>query len=249
MEYVPKLSQSLWSVVQLVLLPLWAMCAAAIAHGFEIDVDIQLVFLAAFVLGVVDVFMDRLLTVIYACEVLDEGMLQGVQHVIVFFCIFVQTFLVVIINFVSGWRYTLDRGAPTMLSSDVAVDSTGLRTLNTWALVSFNVYYGLQALIKIWKLWFRSSEKSWMVERKKKIAVMGREWFSFKSIDEVQLAILLLFVFFYVLAVTITTNTTKNWFMAAWNSHGHPTMGMDIEDIQVMKWKADWMLAQGVHVM
>ena len=35
---------------------------------------------------------------------------------------------------------------------------------------------------------------------------MGREWFSFKSIDEMQLAILLLFVFFYVLAVTITTN-------------------------------------------
>ena len=79
--------------------------------------------------------------------------------------------LVVIINFVSGWRYTaVVRGAPTMLSSDVAVDSTGLRTLNTWALVSFNVYYGLQALIKIWKLWFRSSEKSWMTERKKKMS-------------------------------------------------------------------------------
>ena len=112
---VRQVSQSLWSVVQLVLLLLWALCGVTIAHGLEIDVDIQLNLPAAPRAG--QYREDRLPTVIYACEVLDEGMLQGVQHVIVFFCIFWQTFLVVIINF-GRRRYTaVDRGAHQVTST------------------------------------------------------------------------------------------------------------------------------------
>lgn len=246
-RFVSKFQQSLWSVAQLVLLPLWVLCGTSVAQGYELDIDVQVLFLVALVIGVADSHLDRFLSVSYTCEVLEEHMMQGAHHFLLGLTVAVQVVLVLVINFVTGWRYTFDTEGLTLRNADGPEDSIGLRTLNSWAIVCFNAYFGLVTLAKAAKVWYRTRENSWRTKKNGSLGYDSLSWFSYKSIDELQLALLLLFSFLYVFAVVATSTTTKNWFMAMGNSHGG-SEGMDTEDIVVLYWKSDWTPTHGLRM-
>lgn len=248
---VHKLGLSTWAVFQIAFVPLFALCGLSLAQGFEIDIDIQLVFLSAFVLAAADVFVDRLLSVVHACEVLEHNMLHGVQHVLLLLVIAVQTLLVVFINFVSGWRLFEDRGAVTVRNA-VPGDSIGTIQMNYWALWLFNLYFAIITAIKIAKIYVHVNmmrEEQDVKKRAKGMQVpvpyVGHKWFGYQSLDETKLAILILFVFVYLWAVLGTMNSTKNYFQAQWNQFGNSETGMDLEDIAILRWKGDWSLVHG----
>lgn len=250
---VHKLGVSTWAVFQIAFLPLFALCSMSLAQGFEIDIDIQLVFLSAFVLAAADVFVDRLLSVVHVCEVLEHNMLHGVQYVLLFLVIVVQTLLVIFINFVSGWRLFEDRG-PVTVRNAVPEDSIGTIQMSYWALVLFNLYFAIISVIKIAKIYAHVNMKQndEAVRKRAKgfqLPHLDDKWFGYKALDETKLGILILFAFVYMFAVLGTMNRTQNYFQAQWNEYGNSGTGMDREDIEILRWKGDWtmVMSAGVH--
>lgn len=256
---VHKLGVSTWSVLQLAVLPLWALCALSAAQGFEIDIDIQLVFLSALALAASDVFVDRLLSVVHVCEVLEPGMLHGVQNMIMLVVLCVQVVLVVFINYVSGWRLFRKEGdwAETM-RQQVPDDSALLKSMNDMAIFSFNIYFAIIAACKVWKLFIdvRSSDELEMQDKNGKMnRVTATEvswkkphtWFGYKSLDEFKLGLLLLFVLIYGFHIVRCLNVTSNYYMSPWKLNGKH--GMDEEDIQVLRWKGDWTMVHSHGVL
>lgn len=220
--------QSMWSVAQLVLLPLWVLCGTSVAQGFEVDIDIQTVFVAAFGIGITDLYMDRLFDVTFVCQVLESKMRPQIQSVLLPVTVIVQVVFVIIINFATGWRYTAsNRG--TMSSSRETIDSIGLRTMNDLAIYGFNLYFAITTCIKISKATFGTRPKS------------GKMWWGPKQTDELLLAIGLLFTFVYVLVFLSTTNAVTNWYMTANPTNRESWLtNLDLEDIEVLYWKSDW---------
>ena len=249
---VHKLGVSTWAVFQVAFLPLFVLCGLSLAQGFEIDIDIQLVFLSAFVLAAADVFVDRLLSVVHVCEVLEHNMLHGVQYVLLLLVVAVQTLLVVFINFVSGWRLFEDRGSVTVRNA-VPEDSIGTIQMSYWALVLFNLYFAIISVIKIAKIYAHVNMKQDDAVDKRakgvKVPHLDDKWFGYKALDETKLGILILFVFVYLFAVLGTMNRTQNYFQAQWNEYGNSATGMDREDIEILRWKGDWtmVMSAGVH--
>lgn len=235
---VHKLAQSVWSIAQVTMLPLWALCAMCFAQGFELDIDVQTVFLATFVLAVSDSYLDRLLNVTHVCHVLNPGMLMRIEYVIFATTVVVQGVLVALINFVSGWRYTSFEYDVTVRSQTLGDAENNVHTLNQWALVGFNTYFTLVAVLKLAKAYYRDWGGNSL-----KAKNYENGWWSHRSFDEFKLALLLLFIFLYCFAALQITLNTKNWFLSM-NEVG---TSLDAEDIEMLRWRADWTPTHSVH--
>ena len=238
----PRFKQSMWSVAQVCLLPLWLLAANGIASAFDTDVNTQLVLVSAFVLGVSDVYLDRFATIVHACNLLQENMIFNVESFVAASVIMVQIVLVIIINFCTGWRsteYALQGSVDTMRTVDASFGANTARTLNGTGVWLFNIYFGVALLLKIAKTWFRDRSDE-QAAGKRTETWMKKSWFSVRTLDELLLFVLFVMVYLYSLAVAATINGSPDWFASPHTTFGSLEGGMTSEELAAIYWQGDW---------
>ena len=231
--------QSPFSILQFCVLPLWVLYAMTLAQGYEVDTDVQVVFIAAFVWAVSDIYLDRFLTITEAYHILDETALQRVDDYITLLVVGVQLVLVIAINFVTGWRYSeraLRDDMNTMRTTEAYEHGRSLLLLNSSGIVFFNIYFGVTALLKIYKAVFKRVEHSTTAQS----WTQKLSWFSVKTINEMLLGTLILFLFVYSLITLRSLDSTNNWFASL-----HTKIASDValtdEGREALTWAAGWM--------
>ena len=224
-----KVRQSTWSVLQVAIVPLWLLAAVATGQGYDVDCDVQTVLLAGFVLAVSDLYIDRLTHVATAMEMLQEksesgSVLMGVDVTVTFLVLAVQTVLVVLINFTTGWRAaTWDRyyaNSLTYPEEGMARSSAAGQT----GIILFNLYFALSGLIKL-------ARSYWHLGRKRN----SRAWLHPKYYDELLLTSLIVVVLVYTFVVFIAYEWDVNWFVSIQAKHGTTR-----EDLMTLQWAGDW---------
>lgn len=231
--------QGTWSILQFCLLPLWVLCGMTLAQGYEVDVDVQLVFIASFVWAVSDLYLDRFITITEAVHILDPEALHWVEAYITTLIVVIQLILVLAINFVTGWRYSeraLTDDISTMRTTDAPAHERSLLLLNSSSIVWFNVYFGVTGLLKLYKVFFKRKEHSDTTRHWK------TAWFSVKTIDELLLGFLILFIFIYNIMVIAGVDRTDNWFSSLYSKYNSDT-ALTLEAREAMIWGAGWQLA------
>ena len=230
----PRFKQSTWSIAQLCLLPLWLFTAISVSVGFELDVDTQVVLVAAFVLCIADVYLDRFITIAHTCQLLQKDMLHGVQVWVAGLIIVVQVFLVLIINYCTGWRssqYVLQGSTMTMHTTDAAFGSDDARSASTTGIVLFNIYFALTALLKLMRVYYHQKPPS--------ASSPSSRWFSIRTLDEFLLGTLILSVFIYSAVILVNANTSTSWFESVHTTLGGAD-GLSAEEQQVLFWRSNW---------
>ena len=228
--------QGTWSILQFCLLPLWVLCGMTLAQGYEVDVDVQLVFIASFVWAVSDLYLDRFITITEAVHILDPEALHWVEAYITTLIVVIQLILVLAINFVTGWRYSeraLTDDISTMRTTDAPAHERSLLLLNSSSIVWFNVYFGVTGLLKLYKVFFKRKEHSDTTRHWK------TAWFSVKTIDELLLGFLILFIFIYNIMVIAGVDRTDNWFSSLYSKYNSDT-ALTLEAREAMIWGAGW---------
>ena len=228
--------QGTWSILQFCLLPLWVLCGMTLAQGYEVDVDVQLIFVASFVWAVSDLYLDRFITITEAVHILDPEALHWVEAYITTLIVVIQLILVLAINFVTGWRYSeraLTDDISTMRTTDAPAHTRSLLILNSSSIVFFNIYFGVTGLLKLYKVFFKRKEHSGTTRDWK------TSWFSVKTIDEMLLGFLILFIFIYNMIVIAGVDRTDNWFSSLYSKYNSDT-ALTLEAREAMIWGAGW---------
>lgn len=231
--------QGTWSILQFCLLPLWVLCGMTLAQGYEVDVDVQLIFVASFVWAVSDLYLDRFITITEAVHILDPEALHWVEAYITTLIVVIQLILVLAINFVTGWRYSeraLTDDISTMRTTDAPAHQRSLLILNSSSIVFFNIYFGVTGLLKLYKVFFKRKEHSGTTRDWK------TSWFSVKTIDEMLLGFLILFIFIYNMIVIAGVDRTDNWFSSLYSKYNSDT-ALTLEAREAMIWGAGWQQA------
>ena len=228
--------QGTWSILQFCLLPLWVLCGLTLAQGYEVDVDVQVIFIASFVWAVSDLYLDRFISITEAVHILDPEALHWVEAYITTLIVVIQLILVLAINFVTGWRYSeraLTDDISTMRTTDAPAHERSLLLLNSSGIVFFNIYFGVTGLLKLYKVFFKRKEHGQTTRDWK------TSWFSVKTIDELLLGFLILFIFIYNMIVIAGVDRTDNWFSSLYSKYNSDT-ALTLEAREAMIWGAGW---------
>ena len=240
----PRFKQSMWSIAQVCLLPLWTLTALSIAQGYEVDVNTQLVVLCSFVIGVSDLYLDRMTTMVHACNILQKDMLFGVETWIAGIVIAVQIFLAFLINFGTGWRassYALQGSVLTMRANDATFGTDDTRSLNSTGIWLFNIYFGIAVVLKIGKTWFRNTAHEKVSDQDRKDDYWSKKsWFSIRTLDELLLFTLLAAIWLYSIIVLTTLNNSGSWFSSLKTTFGSDVYGVTSEEMKALFWQSDW---------
>lgn len=240
----PRFKQSMWSIAQVCLLPLWTLTALSIAQGYEVDVNTQLVVLCSFVIGVSDLYLDRMTTMVHACNILENNMLFGVETWIAGIVIAVQIFLAFLINFGTGWRassYALQGSVLTMRANDATFGTDDTRSLNSTGIWLFNIYFGIAVVLKIGKTWFRNTSHEKVSDQDRKDDYWSKKsWFSIRTLDELLLFTLLAAIWLYSIIVLTTLNNSGSWFSSLKTTFGSDVYGVTSEEMKALFWQSDW---------
>lgn len=240
----PRFKQSMWSIAQVCLLPLWTLTALSIAQGYEVDVNTQLVVLCSFVIGVSDLYLDRMTTMVHACNILEKNMLYGVESWIAGIVIAVQVFLAFLINFGTGWRassHALQGSVLTMRTNDATFGTDDTRSLNSTGIWLFNIYFGIAVVLKIGKTWFRNTAHEQVSDQARNGDSWSKKsWFSIRTLDELLLFTLLAAVWLYSIIVLTTLNNSGSWFSSLKTTFGSDVYGVTSEEMKALFWQSDW---------
>lgn len=163
---------STWSVLQVLVVPLWLLIIATSAHAYVLDTKLQLIFLSGLAFGIVDFYSDSMLDIFFAFEDLYVNMAVaadsdkfrlgfskhlvnkkgGVNTSIVIsqvMSVLIQLFIVILINYQVGLGYdTLHEDEVHVRSQ---IDMTGVFV--------FNIYFGILVALKLVKT-FKGLESS-----------------------------------------------------------------------------------------
>ena len=162
---------STWSVLQVLVVPLWLLIIATSAHAYVLDTKLQLIFLSGLAFGIVDFYSDSMLDIFFAFEdlyvnmaVVDSDTFRlgfskhlvkrkgGVNTSIVIsqvMSVLIQLFIVILIN------YQLGLGYDTLHEDEVHVRSQ----IDMTGVFVFNIYFGILVALKLVKT-FKGLESS-----------------------------------------------------------------------------------------
>lgn len=158
---------STWTVLQVLVVPLWLLIIATSAHAYILDTKLQLIFLSGLAFGIVDFYSDCMLDIFFAFEDLYAKMdLTTVSHrwyvgfskelvnhknkggstntsivISQVMSVLIQLFIVILINYQVGLGYdTLHEDEVHVRSQ---IDMTGVTI--------FNIYFGILVVLKLVK--------------------------------------------------------------------------------------------------
>ena len=163
---------STWSVLQVLVVPLWLLIIATSAHAYILDTKLQLIFLSGLAFGIVDFYSDCMLDIFFAFEKLYFDMdmprpfgfgfaKQHVNHrkgstntsIIIsqLMSVLIQLLIVILINYQVGLGYdTLHEDEVHVRSQ---IDMTGVFV--------FNIYFGILVALKLVKT-FKGNDETTM---------------------------------------------------------------------------------------
>lgn len=215
-----KVNCSDWTVMQIIVLPLWLLILHTSSHGYVFDLKLQLIFLGAILFGLIDIYFCTYVKIRNAVMMANndamgqkERLSIGSSFLIVSI---IQLVIVIVVNSELGLAY--DNIAENDVSHLRArMDMTGV--------ILFNVWVGISFLLKFMNIFYDNG----LIQSSKIKTV-------FKDVDDITLFFFIVIVFYYLCHVLGHFYLHENYLLNPLTVDTE-TMGANVKNLIINRMK------------